>query len=260
MQTFTARSALMAQHDQTYFTQGLEIHEATLLESTGLYGQSRLVYRRLDNLSVFEEVPFDDDFFAEDIVAVDGRLQITSWREHRALAWAIDRKEVIGHHKYDLEGWGICHDGKHYWTSNGTSQLRQRDHTMAQTGLMIDVKHKQRTIAGLNCLAWSPSETIFANVYGSDTILEINPKNGDVIALIDARSLRVHESTTSDVMNGLVWDSSRSMWLVTGKWWAHMHLIKLEPTGFLPGELEALISTLPAHIDDIDDISQPEDH
>ena len=95
-------------HDSEAFTQGLELQNGLLLESTGLYGESDL--RRVDPTSgdVLEIVSVDDDFFAEGLTQVGDELIQLTWRENTALHYDAETFDLLFETSYEGEGWGLC--------------------------------------------------------------------------------------------------------------------------------------------------------
>jgi glutaminyl-peptide cyclotransferase len=67
-------------------------------------------------------------------------------------------------------------------------------------------------------------ESIYANVWYTDTILRIDKRSGRVTAVIDASGLLTPEQrSTLDsgaVLNGIAYDAERGTFLITGKRWA----------------------------------------
>jgi glutamine cyclotransferase len=71
---------------------------------------------------------------------------------------------------------------------------------------------------------------LYANIWQSDTIAEINPRNGDVLRFIDCSVLTAQEKPFSpdQVLNGIAFDSSSAVFYLTGKKWKHMFVVKIE--------------------------------
>src|SRR2546423_4774386 len=57
-------------HDTTNFTEGLEIYQNTLLESTGNYGKSKLVQTDLKSGKILKLNPLLNKFFGEGITVL----------------------------------------------------------------------------------------------------------------------------------------------------------------------------------------------
>jgi len=217
-------------HDSEAFTQGLEMHEGFLYESTGLYGHSSL--REIDPLSsqVIRQIELDESLFAEGITVVGDSIVMLTWREGVALVFDIESLTVIANHTYSGEGWGLCYDGTHLVMSNGTSELAFRnpeDFTLVSTLQVTEQGNEVSLLNELECVG----QTVYANVWGSDSIIAINKSTGEVGLTIDASTLAENESDGyNDVLNGIAYVSEQDAFLITGKNWTSMHLVSFGGT------------------------------
>jgi glutamine cyclotransferase len=215
-------------HDEGAFTQGLEMHEGSLYESTGLYGSSSL--REVDPSSgeVLRQTQLDQSLFGEGITIVGDTIVMLTWREEIALVFDIVTLEVIANHAYSGEGWGLCYDGNHLVMSNGTSGLTFRnpsDFSVEATLLVTDQGIEVDFLNELECVG----QTVYANVWGKDSIIAINKTTGEVESTIDASVLAENESGGyNDVLNGIAYFPERDAFLITGKNWTSMHLVSFE--------------------------------
>ena len=68
-------------HDPSAFTQGLEMHDGYLYESTGLYGHSSL--RQVDPSSgeVLRIKMLDETYFGEGITIVNDSIYMLTWKQ-----------------------------------------------------------------------------------------------------------------------------------------------------------------------------------
>ena len=215
-------------HDGGAFTQGLEMHEGSLYESTGLYGNSSL--REVDPASgeVLRQTQLEESLFGEGITVVGDTIVMLTWREEVALVFDIETFEVVGNHTYSGEGWGLCNDGTSLVMSNGTSELAFRDPEdfTVQSTLLVTLDGQQTNLLNeLECVGGM----IYANVWRSDLILAINSTSGAVEFTVDASQLAASESGPSKgVLNGIAYFAERDAFLVTGKNWTSMHLVSFE--------------------------------
>ena len=61
---------------------------------------------------------------------------------------------------------------------------------------------------------------IYANVYGTDTIVRVDPANGEVRATVDASNLLTgKQRQEAGVLNGIAYDRQSGNFLLTGKNW-----------------------------------------
>ena len=213
------------QHDSEAFTQGLEMHDGSLYESTGLYGHSSL--REIDPLSgqVIRQTKLNESLFAEGITVVGDSIVMLTWKEGVALVFDIESLTVIANHTYSGEGWGLCYDGTHLVMSNGTSELAFRnpeDFTLVSILRVTDQGNEVSLLNELECVG----QTVYANVWGSDSIIAIDKSTGEVGLTIDASMLAENESDGyNNVLNGIAYVSEQDAFLITGKNWTSMHLV-----------------------------------
>jgi len=212
-------------HDSSAFTQGLEMHDGFLYESTGLYGHSSL--RQVDPVSgeVLRIEMLEDDYFGEGITIVDDLIYMLTWKQEKTLVFDLDSFELVANLSYSGEGWGLCFDGTHLVMSNGSSELSFRNPanfsiistiTVSDGGAEVDLLNE------LECVG----ETIYANVWGSDLIVAIDKFSGNVLQTVDASALSLGEPDDSNaVLNGIAYVSNSNAFLLTGKNWSSMHLV-----------------------------------
>ena len=85
-----------------------------------------------------------------------------------------------------------------------------------------------RPVRWLNELEYIDGK-VWANVYTSDEIVIINPKNGNIEGVIDCRGLLPQSLRTSDtdVLNGIAYDRKSGKIYLTGKNWPRLYEVKL---------------------------------
>jgi len=229
-------------HDTGAYTQGLLVQPGdpgTLLESTGRYGHSEL--RRVDLASgqPMRRVQLPDALFGEGLALVPGsggtgdRLVQLTWRGEIALEWDAATFARRGDHRYAGEGWGLCYDagGDRLVMSDGSDRLTFRDpRTFAETG-SVTVTYGGRPVASLNELECVGGR-VWANLYGSEILAEIDPESGHLVALVDARGLLdAAERAGTDVLNGIAYDPSDGTYLITGKLWPKLFRVRFVAAG-----------------------------
>ena len=130
---------------------------------------------------------------------------------------------MIESYEYEGQGWGLClasEGSGNLVMSDGSSELEFRDpDTFASLG-SVEVLLDGSPILNLNELECI-GDTVWANIWLSSLVIEIDPATGDVLTVLDIDSLRP-ESTINDsgaVWNGLAYDPSNGTLLVTGKLW-----------------------------------------
>jgi glutamine cyclotransferase len=216
-------------HDPEAFTQGLLLHDGSLYESAGNYGKSSL--REVDPKTgvVKRKVAVPPEYFAEGLALVDDRLIQLTWKEEKALVYNRADFKPMGEFRYDGEGWGLCWDGTRIVMSDGSDRLTFRDPKTFATLSTLNVTRDGKPAPELNELECVDG-VVWANVWQSDDILRIDPKDGRVTGVVDASGLLTpEERQKTDVLNGIAWDPAAKTFLITGKLWPKMFEVRFVP-------------------------------
>lgn len=215
-------------HDRKLFTQGLLWHQGLLYESAGQYGQSRLLTRRLSELSPISQRQLDQHYFAEGIAVLDERLYQLNWRAQRGFIYRPDNLEPIASFYYRGEGWGLTSNGRQLIMSNGSAQLSFRDGDDFGEISQLNVTDQGKPLGRLNELEWVDG-LIAANIWQSDTIVFIHPDNGKVVAKLELGSLLPAQlrTSTTGVLNGIAYNAEQQRLYVTGKRWPRLFEIRI---------------------------------
>jgi glutaminyl-peptide cyclotransferase len=224
-------------HDRRAFTQGLLLHNGSLYESTGLYGQSSLRQVNPQTGEVLRLTSLTPDLFGEGLERVGTRLIQLTWREHVAPYYDLDTFEPMGEYEYTTEGWGLCFNGQELIMSDGSDVLMVRNPDTFEPIRPVKVTCNGQplgTCTGqprgyLNELEWAEG-SVYANVWYTDTIVRIDPQNGQVTAIIDAsKLLTAEEEQRADVLNGIAYDPEKKTFLITGKRWPKLFEVVFVP-------------------------------
>jgi glutaminyl-peptide cyclotransferase len=115
-------------------------------------------------------------------------------------------------------------------TSDGTATLRFRAPETFKETRHIVVKDGGLPVEQLNELEFVKGE-IYANVWHSDRIARISPRDGHVIAWIDLSGLLPADQNidSESVLNGIAYDTQHDRLFVTGKQWPSVFEIKIVP-------------------------------
>ena len=217
-------------HDRSSFTQGLELADGTLYEGTGGHGRSAL--RALDPGTgrVLREERLPAALFGEGITVVDDRIWQITWEEGVAIERDRASLRELRRVRYPGEGWGLCRDGSRLVMSDGSDRLSFRDPaTFAPLG-QIAVTLEGRPVPEINELECTGGQ-VWANVWGGDEIVRIDPATGQVTAVVDASGLLTQEEQRgADVLNGIAAVPGTDEFLLTGKYWPHLFLVRFAPS------------------------------
>ena len=214
-------------HDVNSYTQGLFFHKGQMYETTGLRGKSTLRIVDVETGKALKKMDFDKKYFIEGSVVFKDNLYILTWDSKLIFVYGADSLDYRATWKYPREGWGLTTDGKFLYASDGSSTIYVLDEKLSLQR-RISVKNQERPVRWLNELEYIDGK-IWANVYTTDEIVIINPKDGKVEGIIDCSGLLPADlhSPETDVLNGIAYNPQTDKVYLTGKNWARMYEIKL---------------------------------
>lgn len=214
-------------HDTESYTQGLFFHDGQMYESTGLHGKSTFRMVDMQTGEAVKRLDFDDKYFVEGSVMWKGNLYILTWETKMAFIYDAATLEYKSSWKYPREGWGITTDGKQLIASDGSAYLYFMNENFA-LDRKVRVTIEDRPIRFINELEYIDGK-IWANVYTSDEIVIINPKDGKIQGVVDCRGLLPKElrTPTTDVLNGIAYNPADGKIYLTGKNWPKLYEVRL---------------------------------
>lgn len=223
-------------HDDKAFTQGLVVHNGFFYESTGEYGDSSLRKVEIETGKVLQKKDIADEYFAEGMTIFNDKIYQITWQESVAFQYDLNFN-LIKEFRYAGEGWGLTHDGKNLFMSDGTHVIRVLDPETFETVRTIVVKDEAgRPIFKLNELEFVKGE-IWANIWHSEQtgkpnhIARISPVDGKLLGWIDLQNISPDDQRrdNENVLNGIAYDAATDRIFVTGKNWKNLYEIKLKP-------------------------------
>lgn len=219
-------------HSTDHFTQGLEINEGYLYEGTGENGKSALYKINLSSGKVIQSKPLDNQYFGEGITLLDNKIYQLTYKSQIGFVYDAMNFALTDSFKFNSkEGWGLTNDGKSLIMSDGTGQLTWINPSDFSVEKKLEVVDHEKIFQYLNELEYVKG-SIWANVWGSDLIIQIDATNGKIIGTLNLKGiLSVMETSRSDrldVLNGIAFLPSSGNLLVTGKLWPKMFEIKIE--------------------------------
>lgn len=210
------------EHDTGAYTQGLLLYEGSFYESTGRRGESTLREVDPETGEVIRSIDVDETYFAEGLALVDDRLIQLTWTAEVAFVYDLETFELLETLEYSGEGWGLCYDGEYVWMSNGSSRLVARDPETFEIEINLPVFLFDAPIDQLNELE-CVDDSIYANVWQTDVIVEIDKASGQILSLINASALLTPEERAAmerqAVLNGIAYDPDEEVFYLTGKYW-----------------------------------------
>jgi glutaminyl-peptide cyclotransferase len=210
------------------------LHNGSLYESTGANRGTISTLREVDPQTgeVLRSIDLLAEYYAEGLTLVDNRLIQITWEDEIAFVYDVETFEQVGTFSYTGEGWGLCSDGRYLYMSDGTPFLSVRDletFELIFSGLVTVQGQVVDEINELECVG----DYVYANVWHTDYILQIDKTNGVVVGIVDASNLIPAEELepygTEAVLNGIAYDAETDTFLLTGKYWPKMFEVKFVP-------------------------------
>ncbi len=222
-------------HSTQSYTEGLFYLNGLFYEGTGIEGRSAVMAIDPTTGAISQHVDLPPPYFGEGIVDWGPNLYEWTWQSHVCFVYDRFTLRPIKQFAYTGEGWGMTRTATQLITSDGTATLRFRNPaTFAETRHIV-VKDGPQIIANLNELEFIRGE-IYANIWHSDRIARISPRDGHVIAWIDLTGLLPPEQRldSESVLNGIAYDAQHDRLFVTGKQWPKIFEIKIVPQHLPP--------------------------
>jgi glutamine cyclotransferase len=217
-------------HSTDSYTEGFFYLDGLFYEGNGLNGHSGIVVTQPTTGKPVQHFDLPHQYFGEGIVDWGPNLIEWTWQSH--VGFVLDRLtlQIVRQFHYDGEGWGMTRTANELITSDGTAILRFRSPDTFDETRHIVVRDGLKFINQLNELEYIKGE-IYANIWHSDRIARISPKDGHVIAWIDLTGLLPdnQKNNAESVLNGIAYDQKNDRLFVTGKQWPTVFEIKIVP-------------------------------
>jgi glutamine cyclotransferase len=216
------------EHDGGAYTQGLQLVNGRLFESTGQYGDSTVRELEPATGKVLRKRPLAKNVFGEGLTVMGNEMWVLTWKEKTVYVLEPDNFKPIRTHDYEGEGWGLTNDGRQLIMSDGSETLKfinPKDFTVTKS---LEVKDGNQPVRMLNELEYIDGQ-VFANIYQTERIARISPETGQVTGWLDLKGLRrqLANPGNAEVLNGIAHDKSTGNLLVTGKYWPQMFEIRI---------------------------------
>jgi glutaminyl-peptide cyclotransferase len=219
-------------HDPDAFTEGLAFHDGALYESAAGHEPrtiSTLRQVEIGTGTILRLRALPQRYFAEGIAIMNGKIFQLTYLSNKGFVYDLETFTLLDTFCYNGDGWGLTDDGHFLIMSNGSNQLRFIDpNTLELSGGTIDVHIGEQPLGDLNELEYIGGY-IYANVWLTDFVFRIDPKDGAVVGRLDLSALRPPETKDCDecVLNGIAYDEEYEHLFVTGKNWPKLYEIRL---------------------------------
>jgi glutamine cyclotransferase len=217
-------------HSAASYTEGFLYRDGLFYEGTGLAGRSAVLVVEPETGQVVQRRELPAPYFGEGIVDVGPNLYEWTWQSHTGFVYHRFSLRLLRQFTYTGEGWGMTRDRLNIITSDGTATLRFRDPQSFTEIRHILVKDAGQAVDQLNELEYIKGE-IYANVWHSDRIARISPRDGHILGWIDLSGLlpASERVDAESVLNGIAYDAKGDRLFVTGKQWPFVFQIRVVP-------------------------------
>lgn len=217
-------------HDKNAYTQGLEIHNGFLYESTGQLGRSSLRKVELKTGKVLQKIDLDKQYFGEGMTKFGDNIYMLTWSKAIGFIYDFNTFEEKGTFKYknSIEGWGLTNNGEKLIKTDGTERIWFLNPDTQAEETYIEAYTNKRKVEKLNELEYINGK-IYANVYQQNSILIVDANTGkiDGVANLNGLKNKVEQHAQLDVLNGIAFDKATNKLYVTGKNWSKLFEIEL---------------------------------
>jgi glutaminyl-peptide cyclotransferase len=215
-------------HSTESYTEGFLYLDGMFYEGTGRTGRSAVMALDPQTGKVIARRDLPQEYFGEGIVDWGPYILEWTWKSHICFVYDRLTLQPVTQFTYAGEGWGMTRNATELITSDGSATLRFRDPNTFQETHHIVAKDGGKVIDNLNELEFVKGE-IYANIWHSDRIARISPRDGHVIAWIDLTGLlaSAQKVDAEAVLNGIAYDSQHDRLFVTGKEWPTIFEIEI---------------------------------
>jgi len=221
-------------HDTSAYTQGLVWDNNRLIEGTGLRGKSVLYQMDSQLKPVGKKLNLDLPYFGEGVTVFGGKIYQLTWEEHTVFVYDAMTFKKLNTLNWPYEGWGLTHNDTALIVSTGSSNLYFVSPTDFSIQKTLGVYNEFGYQSMLNELEYVDGK-IFANIYGQNDIVVIDPTTGKISNKIDCSNLLAQAKASYNpltidagyVLNGIAYRKSTDTYFLTGKCWPVMVEVKL---------------------------------
>jgi glutaminyl-peptide cyclotransferase len=217
-------------HSTDSYTEGFFYRDGLFYEGTGLKGNSAVLVIEPETGKVVQRRDLPQQYFGEGIVDWGADIYEWTWQSHLCFVYDRFSLRLLKQLPYTGEGWGMTRSATEIITSDGTATLRFRDPISFRETRHILVKDGENPVQQLNELEYVKGE-IYANIWHSDRIARVSPRDGRVLGWIDLTGLMPasRRVNSESVLNGIAYDALHDRLFVTGKQWPAVLEIRIVP-------------------------------
>jgi glutamine cyclotransferase len=169
------------------------------------------------------------DIFGEGITIFKDKIYQLTYKSQVGFVYdkeSFQRMQKV--YYQNKEGWGLTQNGTHLIMSDGSNRIYFMDPEYFTEIRQLEVYDHNGPVSRLNELEYIDGK-IFANIYGDDEIVIIDPEKGKVTGKLNMKGILDDADVRSriDVFNGIAWDPERRLLYVTGKYWPSLFEVSI---------------------------------
>lgn len=181
-----------------------------------------------------QKIRLANPYFGEGITVFNGKIYQLTWEEHKVFVYDALSLKKIKEFSWPYEGWGLTHNDSALIVSTGTSNLYFVDPNTFAIQKTVGVYHQYGYQSMINELEFVNGK-LYANIYGQNDIIVIDPNTGKITNKIDCSNLLAQAKVQYNplnidggyVLNGIAYKASTNTFFLTGKCWPVIVEVKL---------------------------------
>jgi len=208
------------------FTQGLEVRDGQLYESTGrIAGTTRINVISFDG-QVRTLTDLGTTVFGEGLTILNDQIYQLTWQDHQVFVYDLAAKRQRAM-RNPREGWGLTNDGTSLIFSDGGASFYYADPLTFAIRKTVKIRStRPGDVLGLNELELV-GDKLYGNIFTTRAILRLDPASGCIDAVADLGNLwremnaeeQAQTNDSDNVLNGIAYDAKTGDFYLTGKRW-----------------------------------------
>lgn len=234
-------------HDPKADTHGLSYDNGFLYESVGDTAHAEIRKVDLKTGKVLASQVLPGKHAVKGNTVVGDKVLLFVDKEPQAYLFDKNTLKPLGQFNRTLGAtvWGATTDGKRIFFDDGRNRIWSINKETYKPAGYLDVYDHNDAVNLINELEWVDGK-IYANVYGYDTIVIIDGKNGGVSQAINLMDLWPYKErpvgfdNEDNVINGIAYDAVGKRLFVTGRFWPsifEIQVVKHLPQGIAAPEM-----------------------
>jgi glutamine cyclotransferase len=175
-----------------------------------------------------------DAYFGEGTTLFKDKIYQLTWKEHKVFIYDVKTLKKVNELYWPYEGWGMTHDDTSIIVNTGGSNIYYVDPQNFSVKKTLGVFNNYGYVSNINELEYVEGK-LYANVYMTDNIIQIDPLSGRVMGNLDLSNILIKvginkdpkSKDTGNVLNGIAYHKLKNTFYITGKNWPVMIELKI---------------------------------